>query len=194
MCSSLSEMLSSTWLSSGTHHKLFSVVKINFTVGKKPSDSVLCQQSTLRSLIASISHIYQDKPTNGVSLLLSLLPTDSPQNSQLDPVSRLLFNEDKTNAFAEEAELLQLIWKETEKLLPLITDKEMLHQLVGADHRQMQQCAAGNPWMDPTLFCDIVKKTLLVNALQLENGDGWSHFGDYTHPLLGKLTAERRQQ
>ena len=155
---------------------------------------VFFQQSTLRSLIASISHIYQDKPTNGVSLLLSLLPTDSPQNSQLDPVSRLLFNEDKTNAFAEEAELLQLIWKETEKLLPLITDKEMLHQLVGADHRQMQQCAAGNPWMDPTLFCDIVKKTLLVNALQLENGDGWSHFGDYTHPLLGKLTAERRQQ
>lgn len=166
----------------------------------KPLNTVLCQQSTLRSLIASIPHIYRDKPANGLSLLLSLLPTDSPQNSQQDPVSRLLFNEDKTNAFAEEAELLQLIWKEAEKLLPLITDKNMLYQLMGTNHEDTQLLelyAVGNPWIDPTLFCNVVKKTLLVNALKSKDKDNWYHESKYNstcvHPLLGKLVTERRQ-
>ena len=170
-----------------------------FTVEKKPLNSVLCQQSTLRSLIASIPHIYQDKPASGISLLLSLIPTDLPQTSQQDPVSRLLFNEDKTNAFAEEAELLQLIWKEAEKLLPLITDKELLYQLVGTNHEnsQVELRAVGNPWIDPTLFCGVVKNTLLVNALQMKDKDGWSQGSDHIstciHPLLDKLNTKIRQ-
>lgn len=175
-----------------------------FNAGRESNNHILCQQATLGSFISSIPHVYKATPALGISLLLSLFP-DSPQGSLQDPVSRLLFDEDKTNAFAEESELLQCIWNEIENLCSIFPNRDMLRELLSSELFIDSTCEqnetstnsrlyrVGNPWVNTAQFGAVVRKMLLDRVLEY-GGDkqGLGDNNDCVHPLLLKLVNRRQ--
>ena len=173
--------------------------------------SSLCQQSTLHAFISSITPLYRTKPETGISILLRLTTTAScTQASQQDPISQLLFDEDKTNCFVEQVELLQCVAKEIKKLLPLVSDKSVLLQQLRSDSLSLQDellhgprssSLLKNPWMETNAFSGAAKLLLLANALEgKEEGEIpfsadilrtiTTHPGS-VHPLLTRLATRR---
>ena len=70
----------------------------------------LCQQLTLKKLILSVPVFYSDCPTHAYKVLMHILSTGSHSSAgSQDRISAMLFEEDKSNSYAEPVQLMETI-------------------------------------------------------------------------------------
>ena len=71
----------------------------------------LCQQLTLKHVVLCIPSVYSDHPKHAKALLMNLLSIfdykDSLGPESQDTTSALLFEEDKSNSYAEPVQLME---------------------------------------------------------------------------------------
>ena len=125
----------------------------------------MCQQATLLAVIGLIPGVYNARLESAFALLFMLLTTDYAKPPLLtkfqDPVSLVLFEEDKPNSYVEKVVLLEYISLTLEEIIPLISIYSSLLQDVALKVKVyttdlVYKLEAGsvfiNPWSDPYQF------------------------------------------
>ena len=125
----------------------------------------MCQQATLRTVIGLVPGVYKRRPESALALLFKLLTTEyakpSPVTKVQDPVSLVLFQEDKPNSYFEKFVLLECISLALKEIIPLINIYSSLLECIASkvkDHTTdlVQKVEEGptlvSPWNDPCQF------------------------------------------